>query len=195
MAKKANTPAEDQIFQLKITLLGSKPTIWRRVEVSSLFTLADLHTIVQESMSWDNSHLHSFNIKGRLFTSKLDFGIDWDNGDYKEAAEMTIKKAFPAEKSKIRYEYDFGDGWEHDILLEKILAPEPDTFYPRCTGGKMACPPEDCGGIWGYYNMLEIMANPKHPEYGDMMEWNDGKIDPEEFSEEEVNDTLEAIFQ
>jgi hypothetical protein len=91
------------------------------------------------------------------------------------------------------YEYDFGDGWEHGIQLEKIVGPEPGVHYPRCLAGRRACPPEDCGGVWGYAELLEILADPRHPEHAERLEWLGGPIDPEAFDPDEVNNLLKRV--
>jgi hypothetical protein len=110
-----------------------------------------------------------------------------DNVDYKN---MKISYLLKKEKDKIVYEYDFGDGWEHDVLLEKILPADEKLKSPVCLAGKMACPPEDCGGVWGYADLLEILKNPKHEEYDSYMDWLGGEFDPEHFDKEAVNKIL-----
>ena len=112
---------------------------------------------------------------------------EMDNVDYKK---MKISDLLKKEKEKIVYEFDFGDGWEHDVLLEKILPGDEKFKFPICLAGKMACPPEDCGGVWGYADLLEILKNPKHEEYDSYMEWLGGEFDPEYFDKDEVNKML-----
>ena len=141
-------------------------------------------------MGWTNSHLHQF-IKNRTFyTERMTDDDTWgelDNVDYKN---MKIFDLLKREKEKIVYEYDFGDGWEHDVLLEKILPGDEKLKSPICLAGKMACPPEDCGGVWGYADLLEILKNPKHEEYDSYMEWLGGEFDPEHFDKDKVNKML-----
>lgn len=141
-------------------------------------------------MGWTNSHLHQF-IKNRTFYTERMLDDDtWgemDNVDYKK---MKISDLLKKEKEKIVYEYDFGDGWEHDVLLEKILPGDDKFKSPVCLAGKMACPPEDCGGVWGYADLLKILKNPKHEEYDSYMEWLGGEFDPEYFDKDEVNKML-----
>ncbi len=121
-----------------------------------------------------------------------DFWEMSDNVDYKG---IKVSDLLKKEKDKIVYEYDFGDGWQHDVILEKILPVDKKIKYPVCVKGKMNCPPEDCGGIWGYYELLEILANPKHPEYNGWFEWmGEEKFDPEYFDLEEVNGLLRRNF-
>jgi len=179
-----------KIYQVKISLRGSKPNIWRRLLIPSDLLLADLHKTIQTSMGWMNSHLHQF-IKGRTYyrarVEEDDFWDELDNVDYKK---IKISGLFKNEKDKIIYEYDFGDGWQHDILLEKILVDDGKIKFPVCLKGKMNCPPEDCGGIWGFKNMLQILQEPKHEEYDSYLEWLGGDYDPEEFDIEFVNELL-----
>jgi hypothetical protein len=144
-------------------------------------------------MGWENSHLHQF-IKDRTFYTERIPGDDtWgemNNVDYKK---IKISDVLKKEKEKIIYEYDFGDGWVHDILLEKILPGNEKMIFLICLEGKMACPPEDCGGVWGYSDMLEILKQPKHEEYDNIIEWLGEEFDPEHFDKEEVNNILKRL--
>jgi len=143
-------------------------------------------------MGWTNSHLHQF-IKNRIFyTVKYPGDLTWgemNQIDYRKK-KLRISDLLKAEKEKIIYEYDFGDGWNHDIILEKILADDDKANYPVCLSGKMNCPPEDCGGVWGYADMLEILKQPDHEEYDSYIEWLGGEFDPEYFNIDEVNKLL-----
>jgi len=144
-------------------------------------------------MGWENSHLHQF-IKDRTFYTERIPGDDtWgemNNVDYKK---IKISDVLKKEKEKIIYEYDFGDGWVHDVLLEKILPGNEKMIFLICLEGKMACPPEDCGGVWGYSDMLEILKQPKHEEYDNIIEWLGEEFDPEHFDKEEVNNILKRL--
>ena len=177
-------------YQIQISLRGSKPRIWRRILVKSDLLLSDFHNIIQTSMGWTNSHLHQF-IKDRIFyscrMSDDDFYEDMDNVDY---SKMRIADLLNKEKDKINYEYDFGDGWEHDIVLEKIYSNGDHKNTPVCLTGKNNCPPEDCGGIWGYYNMLEILKQPEHEEYEEYIEWLGEDFGPKYFNKEKINEKL-----
>jgi len=147
--------------------------------------------IIQISMGWTNSHLHQF-IKDRTFyTEKMPDDDTWGELDSVDYKNMKISYLLKKEKDKIVYEYDFGDGWEHDVLLEKILPADEKFKSPVCLAGKMACPPEDCGGVWGYADLLEILKNPKHKEYDSYMDWLGGEFDPEHFDKEAVNKLLQ----
>ena len=136
-------------------------------------------------MGWTNSHLHQFIKNDTFYTVKLsvdDFWDDLNNVDYRN---VRLNDILNKEKESIVYEYDFGDGWEHDIILEKIVTLDKTSTLPVCLSGKMNCPPEDCGGIWGYSDMLKIIKDPGHAEYNDYMDWLDGKFDPEYFNKDE----------
>ena len=179
-----------KIYQVQITLKGSRPRIWRRLLVPSDTLLSDFHMIIQTAMGWTNSHLHQFVKDQTYYTVKMEddmYWNDYDNIDYKG---LKISDLLSKEKESMIYEYDFGDGWEHKIVLEKILPFDEEIKYPVCTAGKMNCPPEDCGGIWGYYNMLEVLQNPEDEEYEDYREWLGDDFDPEYFDKDRINRLL-----
>ena len=188
MAKESE-PEIKKIYQLKVTLRDSKPPIWRRIQVPADITLHRLHLILQVVMGWGNYHLYGFRIKGRDF-GEPDTEDDIFNLNLVNSHRTKLNKVLTKEKTQFIYDYDFGDSWEHRIVLEKILPVDPDKPYPVCIKGKRACPPEDCGGIWGYYDLLEIMKNPNHKEYAEMMDWVGGEFDTEEFDIEEINRLL-----
>jgi DNA invertase Pin-like site-specific DNA recombinase len=172
------------VYQLKITLKNIRPPIWRRIQVLSSTTLQQLHLIVQEVMGWDNYHLHSWTIAG------IDYGQPQPEFNVRSEKTVTLRQVVKGEKSKFFYTYDFGDSWEHEILVEKELPSTPDTNYPVCITGKRACPPEDCGGSWGYAELLEIISDPSHPEYEERMEWVGESFNPDTFDLNEVNQRL-----
>jgi len=176
----------ETVHQLKVTLKGSKPPIWRRIQVPSDTSLYRLHLILQVVMGWTNSHLYQF-VVGRTYYGDPD--PDY-GGEMKNARTRKLSQVAPAEKDRFVYEYDFGDDWEHDILVEKVLPAVPGVRYLACLGGKRACPPEDCGGIWGYAELLEAIKDPNHPEHEEMVEWVGGEFDPEAFDLEEINESL-----
>jgi hypothetical protein len=177
------------IYQMKVTLMDSKPPIWRRIQVPADINLAKLHQVLQVAMGWTDSHLHQFVIGGKSYGEP-----DPDYGD-EMAHEQRYKLSQVAkgEKAKLRYEYDFGDSWQHQLLVEKVLQPEADVHYPRCVTGKRNCPPEDCGGVWGYAEFLEAIRNSDHPEHRNMLEWVGDEFDPEAFDLEEINRELKQI--
>jgi len=180
---KTNLDAQETIYQLKVTLKWIKPPIWRRIQVPGSITMFKLHRILQEVMGWENYHLYRFKIGG------IYFGKPDDEMDVENVFEYKLKDLVTGEKKKIIYVYDFGDGWEHEIVVEKILPPKPDKSYPVCLKGKRACPPEDCGGPGGYYDLVAVLQNPGHPEYNERRSWS-GDFDPEYFDLEIINEKL-----
>jgi hypothetical protein len=180
------------IYQVQIALKGSKPKIWRRLLIPSDLLLSDFHKIIQDTMGWFDSHLHQF-AKNRKFYSVKDpdddFWDEFNNADYKKQ-KIRISDLLKTENEKITYEYDFGDGWIHDIILEKMLPPDPEIKYPACIAGARNCPPEDVGGIWGYAEMLKILKQPDHAEYKNYLEWLGEDFDPEYFDLKNVNKLL-----
>jgi Plasmid pRiA4b ORF-3-like protein len=194
--KKAPAPAsttKTAIYELKVTLKDSRPSIWRRIQVRSDATLGELHAIIQMAMGWSNSHVHHF-IVGKspnlLFIGAPDPYEDGDLMDQKNENEIVISKVLTASKTKIVYEYDFGDSWEHEVALEKIMEAEAGAFYPRCVAGENACPPEDVGGVWGYVDFLQAISNTEHKEHKSFLEWVGGEFDPEAFDPGAVNKLL-----
>jgi hypothetical protein len=180
-----------EIFVLKITLVGSKPPIWRRIETANV-PLSKLHEQIQTAMGWTNSHLHQFAVGNDCYMDPR--GLDGDLNDWaSDNTGISIAKLVERHgpKLKLRYDYDFGDGWEHKVVLEKIIQPQAGVTYPLCTAGKLACPPEDVGGIYGYYEFLEAINNPAHPEHEDLLEWN-GPFDPNEFDKAEATQSMQT---
>jgi len=179
-----------RLYILKITLLGSQPPIWRRLAVPGDTTLFLLHHIIQAAMGWENDHLHEFIInKVRYGDDEFDFGPEVISD-----RETLLQDVITRARKKFRYVYDFGDGWQHEILVEKITVPEAGQRYPYCLDGARACPPEDCGGIWGYEDLLAIINDPDHPDYKERLEWLGDNFDPEAFDLAAVNKEL-ASFQ
>ena len=215
--KRAKTAQPAQIYELKITLQDSKPPIWRRIAVAADMRLSDLHGVIQIVMGWTNSHLHQFIVRNhrskptREEIQEISRNEQWDKlaecmhrdlylsdpqFDMEEAedeSKVKLCELAPAVKSKFIYEYDFGDGWDHQIEVVKISLPDKDIEYPVCLKGKLACPPEDCGGIWGYYDMLDVLKDPKHEGYEELTEWLENDFDPELFDIERVNAALTKL--
>ncbi len=180
----------EQVYQFKITLRGSKPPIWRRIQVPETYSFWDLHVAIQDAMGWADCHLHGFEIINPLNGLSQSIGIPDDDSMWSTSTQAGWKKRiveyFLDETSKAYYTYDYGDNWEHIVKLEKIVPREPGVKYPICITGRRACPPEDCGGIWGYEELLEIIKDPNSEEYESMMEWLGDKIDPGHFDAKEV---------
>jgi hypothetical protein len=170
-----------RIYQLKVTLREIRPPIWRRFLVPSDMPLGRLHDALQVVMGWTNSHLHQFESHG------VRYGPPQREIEYTDERKTALDTVLRKPKDKLTYEYDFGDGWVHDIVLEKVLPPSNEGFYPIMLSGKRACPPEDVGGAPGYAHFLAILANPRHPEHADMLEWVDGPFDPEAYDVGQAN--------
>ena len=179
-------PAGETIYQLKVTLKGIRPPVWRRFQVASDTSLDELHEIIQMVMGWENWHLYVFKIGDTPYS---DPDPDW-GFDVKDSTRTNLSQVVRGANRKFIYEYDMGDGWEHEILVEKTLPTEPGQHYPVCVTGRRACPPEDCGGVWGYAELLEIIKDPEHEEYEERMEWLGGELDPEAFDVDQVNELL-----
>ncbi len=177
-------------YQLDVRLADSNPSIWRQIIVSANVNLHTFHRVLQVVMGWEDCHMHQFVVKGKYYGVPGD--DDWGdveiNDEKKVALEDLLKKA----KDKMIYEYDFGDGWIHEIKLEKIIDDET-TVTPVCLAGQRACPPEDCGGVYGYAEMLETLKDPDSEEYEDLKDWIGDDFDPELFSIDRVNKLLKKI--
>jgi hypothetical protein len=178
--------AQRIIYQIKVTLELIRPPVWRRLLVPSTVSLAHLHEILQIAMGWLDCHLHMFEGRGQTY------GVpDPESAaNVRNEARVRLDQVLLEPKDAMFYEYDFGDGWRHKVVLEKVLEPSSGTRYPRCIAGARACPPEDCGGPWGYANLLEIIANPSHPEHEEMREWVGDYFDPAHFDLDEINEVL-----
>ena len=197
-SRKRRRSRED-IFQFKVLLKGSKPPVWRRIALPGNFSLADLHRAIQISMGWQDYHLHSFEINGTCYDdpeSRDDF--DFWSEPARSEKNAQLQKLGLREGMKFSYEYDFGDGWVHIIQVEKIFSAEELSGSREqnvmCLTGRKACPPEDCGGIFGYYQILEILEDPDHPEYDETLEWLDDLFDPDFVDLEEINSELYEEF-
>lgn len=183
-------PASERLYRFKITLLESQPPIWRRIQVKD-FTLDKFHERIQTAMGWTNSHLHQFEVDGERYGDPelLDDGFE----DF-ECVDSTVTKIsgiVPKDGKRFRflYDYDFGDGWAHEVLFEGCLKTEKSGRYPLCVEGKRNCPPEDVGGVWGYAEFLEAIANPKHEQHDGFVEWA-GDFDPEGFDASEATKAM-----
>ena len=182
-------PAHPGIYQVKVTLKGIRPPIWRRFQISGDVSLHKLHQILQVVIGWTDSHLYRFDIGDSHFGEPdpeyKGYGID-----VRDAKRAKLSQVVPFEKAKFIYEYDFGDSWLHEVVVEKILPTEPGIQYPVCLTGRRACPPEDCGGIGGYTHLLKVLDDPTHEEHEEVMEWVGGEFDSEEFDLDRVNEVM-----
>jgi len=179
----ASGSSTTKVHQLKVVLRGVEPSIWRRLQVPASTTLAELHGVVQVAMGWQDCHLHQFEIAG--VTYGIDDGEGW--GPAPKDERHTRLDSVAGKGTGFTYEYDFGDGWEHDIDVEDVLDAEVGKAYPACIAGERSCPPEDCGGTWGYENFLAALADPDHDE---LLEWVGGEFDPEHLDLVAVNRAL-----
>ena len=177
------------VYQLKITLLETSPPVWRRFLISSDASLHRLHLILQDVMGWANYHLYRFEIDSTDYSEPSPdnelYQLPFEDSERARLGTLVVDRG-----SIFLYEYDFGDGWLHEVLLEDIVEHLPDRMYPICVKGRRACPPEDCGGAWGYAELLEIVRDPEHEKHRAMMEWLGGGFDPNAFDVNRVNRML-----
>lgn len=181
--------AGEPILQLKVSLVGtSKPPVWRRLVVPATMRLDRLHDTIQAAMGWDDYHLHAFSAGG------VDYGPPDPELGHVDERKTRVRDVIAEPKDRMRYIYDFGDHWQHDVVVEKVLLAERDARYPSCVAGKGCCPPEDCGGVWGYAELREMLADPAHEEHDAMLEWlgleTAAEFDPEAFDLAEANALL-----
>ncbi len=179
----------DAILQIKMTLLGvSKPPVWRRLLVPADIRLDRLHEAIQAAMGWEDYHMHVF------CDGQAEYGMPDPELGHENERQATLGGLVDGTNGQVRYTYDFGDDWEHDIVVEKVVSAEPGGRYPICLAGKGRCPPEDCGGAWGYRNLREVLADPAHEEHRDMLEWLGlelaSEFDPAGFDLDEANNAL-----
>lgn len=174
------------IFQVKIALNGSAPPIWRKILISNTMNLYAFHQAVQIAMGWTDSHLHQFiDSKSRYGIIDPDFNFD---DDLLDELDFKVKDILKFEGDSILYEYDFGDDWEHSIILEKIQPYDKEKPLPFCITGRKGCPPEDVGGIWGYKDFLKKWSNRSHPENQELREWAGDYFDPDNFDKNKINE-------
>ncbi|MEN9632753.1 MAG: hypothetical protein RL077_1157 [Verrucomicrobiota bacterium] len=178
------------IYQLKVVMLGSAPPIWRRLQVPGDAKLDWLHAVLQVTIGWTNSHLHQFKVGEICYSDTRHHSAEFeDDQKILEERKFDLRQIAPREQDVILYEYDFGDSWDHEITVEKILqnTAASSSTSARCLDGARACPPEDCGGISGYEDLLKILGNRKHPEHKRMKEWLGRPVDAAAFDVEKTN--------
>jgi hypothetical protein len=197
MNKKKIPDTPQQAYVLRVSIAHSSPKIWRKLSVPENYTLGDLHAVLQAAFGWYNCHLHSFTVNSieyGMAEDDMNFGVEFDTIDENTVCLCHLDLQ---PKKKFHYLYDFGDSWDHEITVSKIVpitAEGGELMRPRCLDGKRAGPLEDCGGIWGYEKMLNILKDPDHEEYEDTHEWA-GDFDPEYISIEIINTRLEQEFK
>jgi len=184
----AKNAAPVPAYQLKITLLGIAPPIWRRIQVPGSIKLSQLHRVVQIAMGWTDSHLHQFERDGTYWGNPEHYEDD----DLQVFDERRVKlhQLLGAEGVSLVYTYDFGDNWQHEVLLEKILGEETVVLQPICLVGERHCPPEDVGGTTGYQKFLDVIFDPTHKEHEHYLTWVGGRFQPEDFNVAAVNRSL-----
>lgn len=187
-----STDTKRAILRIKISLSGvSKPPVWRRLLVPADIRLDRFHEVIQAAMGWENYHLHVFT------NGSARYGMRDPELDHRDERRTTLNRLVKGSGDRIRYAYDFGDSWEHDIAVEEVLPADEDRSYPICLTGKGACPPEDCGGVWGYEELREVLADPAHEEHENMLEWlgleRGSEFDPARFDVDEVNAALGLV--
>jgi hypothetical protein len=185
---KPKSGVSQKVVSLKVTLRDTKPPVWRRLLVPGETTLADLHRAIQAAMGWEDCHLHAFDIEGRQYGDPR--AVD----DVADEKRVTLNGLIRSGVARFAYTYDFGDNWEHALVIEKSLPAVEALSRPVCTAGKRRCPPEDCGGPWGYRGLLEVLADPAHPEHAERCEWLGGDFDPDDFNPKIADATLAARF-
>jgi hypothetical protein len=183
-------PAQNKIFQFRLSLEGIHPEVWRRVQVPADFTLAQLHRVIQTVMDWQDYHLHEFRVTGRTY-GDLESQEEVPGNDERT---VRLRDLGISRGDHIQYVYDFGDDWQHLLELEDVVLSDTDNVAPLCLGGERSAPPEDVGGIPGYEDFLEAMADPSHEEHHNMKSWVGRPFDPAHFSTLEVNKRLRRKF-
>ncbi|CAN5576769.1 plasmid pRiA4b ORF-3 family protein [soil metagenome] len=169
-------PFGPTVHVLRVSLRDVEPVVWRQVVVKSDTPLPKLARTLEQVMGWDGYHLHMFDVAGILFGEP-----DEDTDDVINEKAATVKHVLPQVQSALRWDYDFGDGWEHDVVVDAIESPADRKQYPVCLDGDRGCPPEDCGGVPGYQSLLAVLADSAHPEYEELAAWAPDGFDPAEF--------------
>ncbi len=164
-------------YQLRVTLEGVTPEVWRRLVVPGDLSLERLHDVIQDAMGWRRGHMHEFLARGMRIGMKEDEG--WFREHVEDERQLTLERLYRG-RGRFQYLYDFGDDWMHEVQIETIVEVE-GRFAPRCVGGERACPPEDCGGVCEYLHMIDVLARPEHPDHALAREWLGDEWSPEAF--------------
>lgn len=175
-----------ELFEVKITLKHLDPPVWRSVLVDGAIRLDILHDVIQAAMGWEDAHMHAFRSRGKTYMPEA-------HGEFEptaEESEFHLRDLAPHEGDHIEYEYDFGDGWQHNVKVVRIALFDDSTVAPSVIDGEYACPPEDCGGTWGYADMLRAMVDEHHPEHDEVLDWIGKDFDSEFFDIKEANQRL-----
>jgi hypothetical protein len=200
MGNKTASKHPEAAYVLRVSIVDSRPKIWRKLRVPENYTLGDLHYILQAAFGWEDDHMHSFTVNSTeygMVGGDMGFGMDFDEFDVVDEGTVLLSQLDLQPKQKFKYLYDFGDSWLHEITVSKIIpigADDEELTRPCCLEGKQAGPFEDSGGVWGYERMLEVLKDPNHEEYEEIHEWA-GDTDPEHVGLEEINAMLERLFK
>jgi Plasmid pRiA4b ORF-3-like protein len=191
-ASEREAAAAQAVYQLKVTLQGARPPVWRRFQVPGQITLARLHLVLQAVMGWENDHLYMFRVGQRRIGEPSD---DYGNRT-EDASRIELRKVAGQRGARLTYIYDFGDDWHHQLVVEKTACPDVEAGRVACLSGRRACPPEDCGGIWGYSELLTALDKPTEPDLAERIEWLEevhGAFDPDHFDLAEVTRRLRNL--
>lgn len=186
-----------KILQLKISLLDTQPQIWRRVLVKGGYTFYDLHYIIQLTMGWEDYHLYEFHCSGLIIGNpEADDAFVYEADEaVTDARNIKIDEVLSKEGETLIYKYDFGDGWKHLVKVEKVLDEDTAFEYPVLLEGALSAPPEDCGGISGFYNLLKILKSTAHPQHKEMADWAGKEYDPKKLDIAEINSQLQKLME
>jgi hypothetical protein len=177
-----------QIYQLRVSLADVVPLVWRRVQLPGAYTLDRVHRVIQYAMGWQDYHLHSFEVDG------VQYGEPDPDGELALRDELEVRlDAVVAKGGRFGYTYDFGDWWEHQVVVEDVFGAEPDERYPVCVAGERACPPEDVGGAFGYAELLTAFTDPDHPEHRPMRRLVGTRFDPDAFEPDRATTLLRRL--
>jgi len=183
----------DDIIQLRVYLENTKPVIWRRLRVEARMTLFELHHIIQIAFGWKNYHAYEFSHYDFKFGQPLDEAMESETGVVIDSRDVTLESILVQPRENLKYEYDFGDSWQHRVVVERFLPKKTLAQYPYCMSGKYSSPPEDCGGIKAYYNLLKILKDKTHPEYKETLKWVGRSFIPAFFDQDKVNEELSKL--
>ena len=192
MATKKKPPNTQRIYQLHVALLDIEPTVWRRLWVPGNLKLSRLDRVIQEAFGWTNSHLHEFTIQDERYgiTGLSDFGDEEDLNDDKK---FTVGQVLGESVKQFMYAYDFGDNWQHQIVIEGVMDATPFNDWPLCLAGENACPPEDVGGTYGYQEFVESMTDTEHDNHFENWRWHGGPFDPKGFDVNSANARIRKL--
>ena len=180
----------ETVHRLKITLKTVRPPVWRRIEIDSGVTLAQLSDVLESAMGWLGGHLHAFEAAGLTYQAPPLF--EGFGRRARDESKHRLNKVLASAGAKARWDYDFGDGWEHDVVVESIEPADPSVSYPRCVAGRRACPPDECGGPWRYEDLMQAITDPRHPQHQEFAEWLPPGFDAKHFEASEATAAMLA---